>query len=106
MASWQRDQLKGLDDIAYVVAAHADQDGDEADGDDLLRWKEGHGFSADALLIDDGRHVIDAYINDNPDHSNNESITVIIDKQMRIRRVGNNQNLSLLLELSDETPSP
>lgn len=108
MAEWQDAELAGFDDIAYVVAMHADTDNGPADPEDLELWQTYHGFEADALLMDNGRNVIDGYIDANPGPTYTEAVTVIIDKEMRIRHVGgtydkdDQSNLELLIELANE----
>jgi hypothetical protein len=108
LAEWQNQQLAGLDDIAYLVAMNEDVDGDEPDGDDLSRWRQHHGFEADALLLDPDWLVMDSYAEANAGQTYTQAITVIIDKQMRIRHVGgtyasdHDANLAMLLQLAQE----
>ena len=74
--------------MAYIVAAHADVDGGTVEADEIEKWPLQHGFDYDALLIDNGRTVMDRYVEANPGQTYSQVVTVIIDKNMRIRRVG------------------
>ena len=108
MAAWQQSELSGLDNIAYVVAMHEDYNGGPPDKADFEAWVNEHGFRADALLIDADRAVIDAFMLANPGPKYTEAVTVVLDQQMRIRRVGgtydteHDKNLELLLQLAAE----
>ena len=108
MAEWQNNELAGINDIAYVVAAHADFDKGTVEPEDIELWPLQHGFSYDHLLIDEGREVMDAYFDANPGPKYTQAVTVIIDKNMVIRKVGStydtdhDANLDLLLELIEE----
>jgi len=108
LAEWQDNELAGIDNIAYAIAAHADVDGNSVEPEEMLAWALEHGFSADHLLIDENREVMDAYFEANPGPKYTQAVTVIIDKNMVIRKVGSTYdteheaNLELLLELVDE----
>ena len=108
MAEWQQNELAGVEDIAYIVGSHADVNRGSVEGNEILQWPEQHGFYADALVLDNGRNIIDMYIDANPGPTYTEAVTVVIDKQMRIRKVGgtyeeaDESNLELMLQLLNE----
>ena len=108
MAEWQDNELAGIEDMAYVVASHADVYKGSVEAEEIELWPLQHGFFYDHLLIDDGRKVMDAYFDANPGPKYTQAVTVIIDKNMVIRKVGStydtehDENLTLLLELIDE----
>ena len=110
MAEWQNAELAGETDVSYLIASHADVNRDTVEGSEIEAWPVQHGFSYDALLLDNGRNIIDRYVDANPGPNYTEAVTVIIDKQMRIRHVGgtyeeaNDDNLELILELLAEEP--
>lgn len=105
MAEWQDNELAGIDDIAYLIASHADVNGESVEPAELLAWQQEHGFEADALLTDDGRVLMDTYMDANPGPEYTQAVTVIIDQEMNIHKVGgtydtdHQENLALLLEL-------
>lgn len=111
MAEWQNDELAGEQGVAYLIASHADVNRDTVEANEIELWPQQHGFSYDALLLDNGRNIIDRYVDANPGQTYTEAVTVIIDKEMRIRHVGgtydeaDNSNLELIEELLAE-PDP
>jgi len=110
LAEWQNEELAGETGIAYLIGSHADVNRQTVEANEIEMWPVQHGFSYDALLLDNGRNIIDRYVAANPGQTYTEAVTVIIDKQMRIRHVGgtydpaNDDNLDLLLELLEEEP--
>ena len=108
MAEWQNNELAGQTGIAYVVSMHENLERQDPVPENLDRWKSEIGFNAHAAVLDYGRAVIDAYIEANPGPRYTEAVTVIIDKNMRIRRVGGTYdldhevNLALMQELLAE----
>ena len=92
----------------YIVGSHADVNRNSVEGSEILMWPEQHGFYADALVLDNGRNIIDMYIDANPGPTYTEAVTVVFDKEMRIRKVGgtyeaaDDSNLELMLQLVDE----
>ena len=108
MAGWQNNELSGYDNISYIIASHADIDGQSVEPNELLAWQGEHGFEADHLLIDQNRSLMDTYMQANPGPNYTQAVTVIIDKNMQIRKVGgtydtdHNANLQLLIDLANE----
>jgi hypothetical protein len=108
LGDWQRNELAGASDLAVLVAMHENKDKQPPVPANLDRWQAELDFSADAMLLDYGRVVIDAYMDANPGPRYTQAITVFIDKHMRIRYVGGtyevdlDANLQLLQELLAE----
>ena len=109
MAEWQQNELKGKTDIAYLIASHADGMKGSIEPEDIELWPLQHGFTFDHLLLDEGRVLLDTYFEANPDiGKNTQAVTVIIDKNMVIRKVGStydknhDENLELILKLLEE----
>jgi hypothetical protein len=118
LAEWQKNELAGLPQIAYVVAMTEDGNKKYPEPNDAIAWKNELGFASDALLLDpdvtpEGMKipaaVMSQYVAANPGPKYTEAITVILDKEMRIRKVGgtyedttNDSNLELLLQLANE----
>ena len=70
------------------MAMHADQDKGPPTALALDRWQEELDFYGTAMMLDFDREVLDDYIDANPGPKYTQAITLIIDKHMRIRRVG------------------
>ena len=110
MGEWQDGELASEEDVAFLIAAHADVNRDSVEAEEIEAWPVQHGFDYDALLLDNGRIIMDRYIDANPGQTYTQAVTVIIDKNMRIRHVGgtydeaNDENLDLILELLAEEP--
>ena len=107
MAQWQNNELAGLD-IHYIVTSHADYNGGSIEANEILAWPNEHGFTYDSLLLDNGQVIMNQYTSANPGPNYTQAVTVIIGKDMRIRKVGgtydtnHNENLQLLLQLVNE----
>jgi hypothetical protein len=105
LAEWQQNELAGIDDIAYLIASHADIDGNSVEPAEIEAWQLEHGFEADALLIDQGQALMNTYTAANPGPNYTQAVTVIIDRDMVIHKVGgtydtdHEANLQLLLDL-------
>ncbi len=111
MGSWQRDQLADETDIAYLISMHENKWFDTPRPRDMAEWADALSFEADAFLLDPGRDIIDAYVGANPDRRFTEAVTVVIDRNLRIRFVGgtydtgHERNLTLIEALLDEASS-
>ena len=108
MGEWQRNELAGETDLAYVIVMHANLESQPPTPSNLDRWQSELNFTADAMLLDPGRSVIDEYINANPGPLYTQAVTVILDRDMVIRKVGSTYdtdhsvNLALLQEILAE----
>ncbi len=108
MGGWQKNQLKDAEDLVYLIAMHADKQKGPPSSFALDRWQQELDFYGDAMLLDFGREVMDAYMDANPGPKYTQAVTVIIDRDLTIRRVGGTYdtkhkvNLDLLLELLAE----
>jgi len=112
LGNWQNGgALDGLD-IVYLIAM---QNGGATIGSDapptvaaLEQWVQELDFTATHLLLDPDWSVLNRYWDANPGGTYSQAVTVIIDKKMKIRRVGdtydtNHQvNLELLQQLVNE----
>jgi hypothetical protein len=108
LAEWQNNELAGITDIVYIVASHADVNGDSVEPSEMAAWETELGFTADELVIDDNRDLMDTYMDANPGPQYTQAVTVIVDKNMEIQKVGgtydtdHDENLQLLLDLAAE----
>ncbi len=108
MGAWQKNELKDAEDIVYLIAMHADKQKNPPSSFALDRWQEELDFFGDEMLLDYGRKVMDAYMDANPGPKYTQAVTVILDRNLKIRRVGstydtNHQvNLDKILELLAE----
>ena len=94
MGEWQRNELAGEEDIVYLIAMTENCASSPAAPSELADWQAELDFEA-ILMTDPAREVWDAYAEANdcgptpvggPGCSN--AVTVLIDKQMRIRQFG------------------
>ena len=85
---------------------HANMQKQTPTATDLGTWQTELDFYGDEMLLDYGRVVMDSYMDANPGPKYTQAVTVIIDRDLRIRYVGgtyetdHEANLEFLLESS------
>ena len=101
-----------------TVAVHAEKDpdriaiingnADSVEAEEILQWQQVRGFEADLLVLDNGRVVMDQYIDANPGQNFTQSVSVIFDQEMRIRDLDgtyvedDDSDLQLLIDLASQ----
>lgn len=108
MGEWQKNELAGEEDIVYLVAMHANTQKQTPTSTDLAIWQMELDFFGDEMLLDYDRVVMDSYMDANPGPKYTQAVTVIIDRDLRIRYVGGTYetehevNLEMVLEILAE----
>ncbi|MEE9385756.1 MAG: hypothetical protein V3V08_20290 [Nannocystaceae bacterium] len=115
MGEWQRNELAGTDVVYLIGMQTAGGPAVPAGTDEppsveaLNAWVDELNFSATHLLLDDpSDSVLKLFIAANPTGEWSLAVTAIMDRGMKIRRVGDTYdsnhaaNLGLLQELLDE----